>query len=81
MNEELALNLSRAYKWSAKSIRGMLIQPDLNDSEKAKIFMNLGKCELIKNIFNRDFGDDALILDYTVLQKQVFDELLGKETR
>ena len=79
MNEELALNLSRAYKWSASSIRGMLIQPDLIDREKAHIFMHLGKCELIKNIFNRDFGDDALILDYTVLQKQVFDGLFGKE--
>ena len=78
MNEELALRLTRSYKYNAKSIRVMLKQPNLNDSEKGHIFMELGQCRLIKTLLNAEFSDDSFILDYEVLQQQVFNALEGE---
>lgn len=72
---ELENKLKHSYNWCSKSIRGLLEQPNLNDSEKGHIFMELGQCRLIKNILNADFEDDSYILDYEVLQRQVFDKL------
>jgi len=75
---ELENKLKHSYDWCSRSIRGLLEQPDLNDSEKGHIFMELGQCRLIKTLLNTDFSDDSFILDYEVLQKQVFDTLEGR---
>lgn len=74
--EKIKLNLKRAYECYANNVLSMLTQPNLNEIEKAIIFKDLGRCEMIKAILKTDFEDDVFGFDYERLQKQVFDTLV-----
>ena len=74
--EQLKNSLTKSFEWNADSIKSMLKQPDLNESEKGHIFMKLGMCKLAKAILKVDCEDYSLIGEYEALEHEVFKELL-----